>query len=330
MIFYKHFLKNFNFILRSNFNQNSGNDYLGKFIDWYTNIDKEIKLDWKLTLKEKEAFSKYLKDVVFADDKIEIHELSKWKLKDFINKEWWSSNEYFMLQKWWIEHLQKKLWINADWEYWLSTLKALLEFQKKNWITPDWIVWNKTLEILNNQNKKEKVEDLTEIKILNKLLDFISEAEWTDWNYNALYWMPNQKNLKFTNMTLEQVIKYSESHWKRTWSWAIWKYQFMSYTLEDMVKNYPWITKSSKFTPELQDKLAIYKLKERWLDDFKKNKNITEFQKNLAKEWASIPTPSWKSHYDWDSMNNKATTEWKEIKTILVELKKVYSNKSYA
>ncbi|MDD3145629.1 MAG: hypothetical protein PHV23_06015, partial [Candidatus Gracilibacteria bacterium] len=112
MIFYKYFSKHYSFLFGLKFQDN-----LGNFLDSITNIDKEINVDGKLTPKEKEAFSKYLKEVVFADEKVEIHELTRGKLKDFINKEWGPNLESSLRWKGGIETLQEKLGINPDGDF---------------------------------------------------------------------------------------------------------------------------------------------------------------------------------------------------------------------
>lgn len=164
--------------------------------------------------------------------------------------------------------------------------------------------------------------DLENIWLWDKwLLDFISLAEWTNLNYNAIFWNWEQNKIDFTNMTLKEILAYQAEYKKSMWSAAIWKYQFMDYTLKWMIERY-WIDENDKFSPEMQDKLAYIKLQERWLNDFKnwyiKKEN---FQFNLSKEWASIAqNETWLSYYHWDKMNNHASNTWKKIQDALEKL----------
>lgn len=159
MNFYKHFLNQFLFLLWLRFQDN-----LWNFLESLTSVEKEINIDWKLTQKEKEAFSKYLKEVVFSDEKVEIHELTRWKLKDFISKEWWPHLDSSLRWKWGIETLQEKLWVKPDWEFWPATLKALLDFQVKNNLTRDWLVWKETIDALNWNLKWWKITNWVQKK----------------------------------------------------------------------------------------------------------------------------------------------------------------------
>jgi len=187
-----------------------------------------------------------------------------------------------LLRKFWWENWEnkvKKLWISQD------TLK---QFEKYNNLSnidlnnlPNWVKW---------------------------LLELIGHFEsW--WNYNAIYWNPRQNRIDFTNMTLKDVINFQIDHGRKTWSSAIWKYQFLSKTLKWLIQENN-ISLNEKFSPELQDKLAIKLLERRGLNEFLNWKISKEkFIENLSKEWASLPKDSsWLSFYHWDNIGNKA---WK-------------------
>lgn len=137
------------------------------------------------------------------------------------------------------------------------------------------------------------------------LLEFISIAEGTNGNYDAIYGNGAQSTVKFSQMSLAEVIKY-QKNFVNEWSpsSAIGKYQFLYGTLQDMVKKYG-IDPDETFSAEMQDKLAILKMKERGLDRFKSTGDVTSFQRNLSKEWASLPKDSsGKSYYAWDGLNH--------------------------
>lgn len=164
--------------------------------------------------------------------------------------------------------------------------------------------------------------DINDIGSWDKwLLNFIGVAEWTWDNYNAIFADGWQNTIKFTEMSLTEILEYQRSYkiWKG--SAAIGKYQFMDYTLKDMIKKYD-IDPNTKFSAEFQDRLAFLKLNERWLSSFKAGRlSQAEFQMNLAREWASIAKDnSWLSYYHWDSMNNKASRAWVQIASVLDKL----------
>lgn len=155
---------------------------------------------------------------------------------------------------------------------------------------------------------------------LNWLFNFISFAEWTHWNYNAIYWNWEQNEIDFTNMTINEILIYQESYWNKHWSSAIWKYQIIEDTLKGLVDKND-INKNDKFSPEMQDNLA--KLLIKWsLEQYLQDKNINKFLLTLSKIWASIPKDeSWLSYYHNDWLN-KATVSFEDsilaIQNILI------------
>lgn len=159
---------------------------------------------------------------------------------------------------------------------------------------------------------------------LNWFLDFLSVAEWTRWNYNAMFWSPWQSRVDLTTMTVREVIAFQWRYkrwdnplWRRLPSAAAWKYQFMDYTLTDMANRWQ-INLDERFTPEFQDRIATIKLRDRWLDNFIATWNISRFQRNLSMEWASLPKDSsWLSYYHWDNAWNRSHVTHSDMQGIL-------------
>lgn len=153
------------------------------------------------------------------------------------------------------------------------------------------------------------------------LLNFIWIAEGTWENYNAIFGDGKQSKKNFTEMTLNEILAYQKEYkiWK--WSAAIGRYQFMDYTLKAMMERYQ-IDGDTKFSSEMQDRLAFLKLNERGLASFRAWRiGKEDFQMNLAREWASIAKDgSWLSYYHGDSMNNHASAAWKQIWDVLDKL----------
>jgi len=63
-------------------------------------------------------------------------------------------------------------------------------------------------------------------------------------------------------MTLNEILSYQSEYKISYGSAAIGRYQFMDYTLKDMMNKYQ-ISGDTIFSPEFQDKLAFLKLNER-------------------------------------------------------------------
>lgn len=142
-----------------------------------------------------------------------------------------------------------------------------------------------------------------------QLLDSIGEAEGAD--YTTLFGYDEQPGKAFdgtdiTKMSISEVQDLQKKMVRTNGvSSAVGKYQFLQTTLREAVKALG-ISEDEKFTPEIQDKLALWLLKQRtsyqdWLsgvgDDAK-------FQDQLAKIWASVPDTTGKSAYAGDGINN--------------------------
>lgn len=275
MIFYKYFLNTYNFILKSSLAW----DNLWNFLDTYDEIDNEINLDWKLTPREKKAFLKYLKDVVFADDKVEIHELTRWKLRDFINNEWWPNLESSLRWKWGIETLQEKLWMDSDGEFGPSTLKKLLEFQAQRWLNKDGLVWKNTISAINwnltwwkitpieeskdsksikKTDKREKIEKLSDdvLSVFNKtekwriFLEYVKKYSEINIEKLSALVLKTSKEFDIPQNRIVSVIVWEADIAKKTnpfkaniaekWRWAKWVWQFLPETFKDLYSKVLW------------------------------------------------------------------------------------------
>lgn len=90
---------------------------------------------------------------------------------------------------------------------------------------------------------------------------------------------------------------------------AIGRYQFIPTTLRQVVRQAGYGPKT-RFTPEVQDRLAMVLLQDAGLSAFEAGTlNRNAFMKNLARIWAGLPLPSGKSFYHGHA-GNKATMSW--------------------
>lgn len=172
----------------------------------------------------------------------------------------------------------------------------------------------------NEADKKDK-ESASKY---DKLLDVIASWE-SGGNYNAYFGHGNNHEIKFTSMTVGEVLK-----WQREYldggspSSAMGKYQVLFRTLSSLVENYDSISKDQIFDENLQDKIAMILLKQRGLNDYLEGKiSDREFAHNLSKEWASLPSVTGKhpnaSYYDGDGLNKshvKVATILKAVRSI--------------
>ena len=146
------------------------------------------------------------------------------------------------------------------------------------------------------------------------LLDAISFAEGTTSSYGTLFGGKVLPELEKGNYTVGQVIDMSKSKllpdgmtkagygkYKGQESGATGKYQLMGFVLEEEAKK-QGIDLNEKFTPDLQDKIMIERIKRKRkidIDDLAKTGLTQDVLDNLAKEFASIPysKKGFKSYY---------------------------------
>jgi muramidase (phage lysozyme) len=146
------------------------------------------------------------------------------------------------------------------------------------------------------------------------LLDAISFAEGTTSSYGTLFGGTVLPELEKGNYTVGQVIDMSKSKmlpdgitkagygtYKGQESGATGKYQLMGFVLEEEAKK-QGIDLNKKFTPELQDKIMIERIKRKRkidTDDLSKTGLTQDILDKLAKEFASIPysKKGFKSYY---------------------------------
>jgi muramidase (phage lysozyme) len=97
-------------------------------------------------------------------------------------------------------------------------------------------------------------------------------------------------NADVSKMTLDGVLDFqTQMLAKGSKSTACGGYQFLRKTLKATMAEMG-LKGSEKWTPELQDKMAIHLMRKRGLDDYLDGTLSPEgFANNLAKEWASLP-----------------------------------------
>lgn len=143
------------------------------------------------------------------------------------------------------------------------------------------------------------------------ILDLISEHESAG-NYNAVIGHVHASD-DLGQYTIRQIyakmdgLLYKE-HMPST---AIGRYQIIRKTLKSLVATLHLNENVDKFTPELQDRLAVELLKYRGYQKWYLGKlGNVDFAHQLSCEWASLPDPynGGRSHYDGIAGNHAGTT----------------------
>lgn len=199
------------------------------------------------------------------------------------------------------------------------------QFKSRLWITPDktGIDDNETLDSVSNipeaalkaplkrapQPAGFETVPSSKKGQVGQLLDSIGAAEGA--NYDTLFGYAEQEGAPFagtqvTDMSLDEVQALQKLMVRQNGiSSAVGKYQFIQDTLRSAIAGLG-LKGSEKFTPEVQDKLALWLLQNRtsfgdWIIG---NGDAAKFQNELATQWASIPNTSGRSHYADDGVNN--------------------------
>jgi conjugal transfer mating pair stabilization protein TraG len=139
------------------------------------------------------------------------------------------------------------------------------------------------------------------------LLAIIAKGE-SGGNYNAYFGNGGNTNIKFTGMTIDEVLKWQEDYVRQgEASNAVGKYQFMGTTLAGLIREQR-VSPTAPFNEAMQDRLAIALIDRRGAVAFAEKKISREqFAHNLSQEWAALPRvlgerPT-ESYYAGDGLN---------------------------
>ena len=139
------------------------------------------------------------------------------------------------------------------------------------------------------------------------LLNVIAEGE-SSGNYNAYYGHAANAAVRFTSMSVEDVLRWQEEYVRQgSVSSAVGRYQIVRPTLTKLVKE-QHIEPSARFDEKLQDRMAIALLERRGSVAYvEENLSREQFAANLAQEWAALPrvtgTNPAESYYAGDGIN---------------------------
>lgn len=128
------------------------------------------------------------------------------------------------------------------------------------------------------------------------VLDLIAGPESAG-RYDAVY--PGRRRPEILDMTLNELIRDMRSRGNRYGSSASGRYQYIRTTLQEVAGQMGLDFDNTKFTPEIQDQIAIYHLRrshglDNWLAGRMSNER---FLNRLAGTWAGIPNTSGRSTY---------------------------------
>jgi len=123
------------------------------------------------------------------------------------------------------------------------------------------------------------------------VLDLIAGPESAG-RYDAVY--PGRRRPEILDMTLSELIEDMRERGRRSGSSASGRYQYIRTTLQEIARSMGLDFDTTKFTPEVQDQIAVYHLRlshglDNWLAGRMSNQ---DFLTRLSRTWAGIPDPS--------------------------------------
>jgi peptidoglycan hydrolase-like protein with peptidoglycan-binding domain len=146
-------------------------------------------------------------------------------------------------------------------------------------------------------------DSVTQGKV-GQVLDLIAGPE-SGGRYDAVY--PSRRRPQILDMTIDELVQDMIARGRASGSSASGRYQYIRKTLTGVARQMGLDTSKEKFTPKLQDEIAIFHLRanhglDRWLSGSMSNE---QFLNRLAGTWAGIPKTNGRSAHA-GILNNKA------------------------
>jgi muramidase (phage lysozyme) len=160
--------------------------------------------------------------------------------------------------------------------------------------------------------------------VYRPILDLLGKSEGTDkgrgYNETLGYGAYTGGDVDLVSMTLDQIealqtkmLKHPKNKLKSS---ALGRYQIIRTTLRTMRQQLV-LTGREKFDADMQDRLACFLLGQRGIDKWLAGRlSLDTLIRNLAQEWASIPKPDGKGHYE----GQHAGVSVSQVKSALAEV----------
>ena len=144
------------------------------------------------------------------------------------------------------------------------------------------------------------------------LLDLVAAPE-SRGNYNAWYGDAAQDRVDLSGFTLDQVRDLQADLVRSNGGSAIGRYQILDDTLDGLVGRLG-LNGNERFSPELQDRLALQLAQDAGMDDWIGGRiSDARFAENLAQVWAGLPRDASNESYYAGIQGNRATVDWNTV-----------------
>jgi len=144
------------------------------------------------------------------------------------------------------------------------------------------------------------------------LLDLIAAPE-SHGNYNAWYGNAEQDRVDLAGLTVDQVRDLQADLVRSTGGSAVGRYQLLDDTLDGLLDRMG-LTGHERFTPVLQDRMALQLARDAGMEDWIRRRTSDEhFARNLSQVWAALPRDaSNRSQYE-GIQGNRALVDWTSV-----------------
>jgi conjugal transfer mating pair stabilization protein TraG len=129
-------------------------------------------------------------------------------------------------------------------------------------------------------------------------------------NYNAWYGNAGQGEVDLATLSVDQIRALQADLVRKQGGSAIGRYQILDDTLDILVERLG-LRGSERFTPELQDRLALELARDAGMDAWQGGQ-LTDaaFAHNLAQIWAALPKDGSNRSFYAGVQSNRATADW--------------------
>jgi conjugal transfer mating pair stabilization protein TraG len=144
------------------------------------------------------------------------------------------------------------------------------------------------------------------------LLDLIAAPE-SRGNYNAWYGDAAQDRVDLSRFTVDQVRDLQADLVRSNGGSAVGRYQFLDDTLDGLVDRLG-LNGNERFSPELQDRLALELARDAGMEDWIGGRISDErFAESLSQVWAGLPRDESNESYYEGIQGNRATVDWNTV-----------------
>ena len=144
------------------------------------------------------------------------------------------------------------------------------------------------------------------------LLDLIAGPE-SHGNYNAWYGNAEQDRVDLARLTVDEIRDLQSDFVRSNGGSAIGRYQLLDDTFDGLIDRMG-LTGNERFTPALQDRMALLLARDAGMDEWVGGRISDErFARNLSEVWAGLPRDASNESYYEGVQGNRATANWNTV-----------------